>query len=72
MQRHGRPQPRDPLHSRSRIFAEGVETASELDVLRSLGVDKVQGYFVGRPMPLYKRGSAGQPSARTKPCQRIV
>ena len=35
-----------------RIIAEGVETASELATLRSLGVEKAQGYFLGRPMPL--------------------
>jgi EAL domain-containing protein (putative c-di-GMP-specific phosphodiesterase class I) len=36
----------------SEIIAEGVETASELDVLRQLGVTKAQGYLLGRPMPL--------------------
>jgi EAL domain-containing protein (putative c-di-GMP-specific phosphodiesterase class I) len=36
----------------SRIIAEGVETASELSTLRSLGVEKAQGYFLGRPSPL--------------------
>lgn len=36
----------------SKIVAEGVETASELKVLRSLGVNKAQGYFLGRPAPL--------------------
>jgi EAL domain-containing protein (putative c-di-GMP-specific phosphodiesterase class I) len=34
----------------SQIIAEGVETASELSVLRSIGVEKAQGYFLGRPM----------------------
>jgi EAL domain-containing protein (putative c-di-GMP-specific phosphodiesterase class I) len=34
------------------IIAEGVETASELATLQSLGVQQVQGYFLGRPMPL--------------------
>jgi EAL domain-containing protein (putative c-di-GMP-specific phosphodiesterase class I) len=33
------------------IIAEGVETASELATLRALGVEKAQGYFLGRPMP---------------------
>lgn len=37
---------------KSQTIAEGVETASELEALRSLGVDMVQGYFLGRPMPL--------------------
>lgn len=36
----------------SRIIAEGVETAAELATLRNLGVEKVQGYFLGRPLPL--------------------
>jgi EAL domain-containing protein (putative c-di-GMP-specific phosphodiesterase class I) len=36
----------------SKIVAEGVETASELEVLRSLSVNKAQGYFLGRPAPL--------------------
>ncbi len=35
-----------------RIIAEGVETASELETLRGLGVQKAQGYFLGRPAPL--------------------
>lgn len=34
------------------IVAEGVETESEIKTLRDLGVTKVQGYFIGRPMPL--------------------
>lgn len=34
------------------IIAEGVETASELDTLRELGVQKAQGYFLGRPATL--------------------
>jgi EAL domain-containing protein (putative c-di-GMP-specific phosphodiesterase class I) len=36
----------------SQIIAEGVETASELKTLKALGVERVQGYFLGRPMPL--------------------
>lgn len=34
------------------IVAEGVETESEIKTLKCLGVTKVQGYFIGRPMPL--------------------
>lgn len=34
------------------IVAEGVESVSELEALRRLGADKVQGYLLGRPMPL--------------------
>lgn len=36
----------------SRLIAEGVETEAELAMLRALGVDKVQGYLLGRPAPL--------------------
>jgi EAL domain-containing protein (putative c-di-GMP-specific phosphodiesterase class I) len=33
-------------------IAEGVEDAETLELLRELGVDQAQGYFVGRPAPL--------------------
>jgi EAL domain-containing protein (putative c-di-GMP-specific phosphodiesterase class I) len=36
----------------SRIIAEGVERQSELEMLRTIGVRKVQGYLLGRPMTL--------------------
>lgn len=36
----------------SKIVAEGVETQSELDVLRKLKVNKAQGYLLGRPAPV--------------------
>ena len=35
----------------SELIAEGVETASELAALRALGVQKGQGYLLGRPAP---------------------
>jgi EAL domain-containing protein (putative c-di-GMP-specific phosphodiesterase class I) len=35
-----------------RIIAEGVETEAELMTLRQLGIEKVQGYLLGRPEPL--------------------
>ncbi len=34
-----------------RVVAEGVETAEQLDGLRRLGCDTVQGFHVGRPLP---------------------
>ena len=34
------------------MVAEGIETASELETLRMLGVPKGQGYFLGRPLDL--------------------
>lgn len=36
----------------SLIVAEGVETVSELETLRELGVDRAQGYFLSKPLPL--------------------
>ena len=36
----------------SQLIAEGVETAAEVATLMELGVNKAQGYFLGRPMTL--------------------
>ena len=53
--------------------AEGVETREQLDSLRALGCDEVQGYFYARPMPgadlpgWFRRFDATPPVA-----QRIV
>lgn len=35
-----------------RTIAEHVEDAQTLDVLRAMGVDFAQGYFIGRPSPV--------------------
>lgn len=32
------------------VLAEGVETSAQVDILRELGCDEVQGFFFGRPM----------------------
>ncbi len=34
------------------VIAEGVETEQELQILVSLGVDYIQGYYFSKPMPL--------------------
>jgi EAL domain-containing protein (putative c-di-GMP-specific phosphodiesterase class I) len=34
------------------IVAEGVETRADLDFVAQLGCDRVQGYFVSRPLPV--------------------
>ncbi len=36
---------------RVKVVAEGVETAQQLDVVRSLGCSSAQGYYFARPMP---------------------
>jgi len=33
------------------VVAEGVETAAQLEILRTLGCDTVQGYYLGMPVP---------------------
>lgn len=36
---------------RKEIVCEGVETAEQLDILSSLGVDFIQGYYFSKPLP---------------------
>ncbi len=33
------------------VIAEGVESAEQLELLRALGCDQAQGYYLGRPVP---------------------
>jgi EAL domain-containing protein (putative c-di-GMP-specific phosphodiesterase class I) len=35
-----------------RLIVEGIETDSELTLLRALAVDLGQGYLLGRPLPV--------------------
>jgi len=37
--------------------AEGVETEAELEMIRKLGCNKIQGYYFGRPMPARDAGN---------------
>lgn len=37
-----------------KILVEGVETAEQLELLKELRIDQVQGYYVGRPAPVDK------------------
>ena len=34
------------------VCAKGVETAEQMEVLESIGVEKGQGYLIGKPMPI--------------------
>ena len=34
-----------------KTVAEGVETPEQLETLKTVGVDELQGYLLGRPMP---------------------
>lgn len=42
---------------RMEVVAEGVETPSQQAVLKSLGCDVLQGYFIARPMPAASVGN---------------
>jgi len=39
-------------HLGMKVLAEGVETRAQLERLRSLGCDEIQGYLIAKPMPL--------------------
>ena len=41
------------------VVAEGVETLEQLETLRSLGCDTVQGYYLGKPVPLQALADTG-------------
>jgi EAL domain-containing protein (putative c-di-GMP-specific phosphodiesterase class I) len=34
-----------------RIVAEGVETREQLVAVRELGIEQIQGYLIGKPLP---------------------
>ncbi len=38
-----------------RVVVEGVETREQLELLKNLGADQVQGFLLGRPAPLSER-----------------
>jgi EAL domain-containing protein (putative c-di-GMP-specific phosphodiesterase class I) len=46
----------------ARVVAEGVETAADADVLRTLGVDYGQGWHYGRPGPATDLAAAAAPT----------
>ena len=34
------------------VLAEGVETEEQDNIVRELGIDRIQGYYYARPMPV--------------------
>ncbi len=44
------------------VTAEGVETKAQLDVLRTLGCDQIQGYLVAKPGPIAAYGETARKS----------
>ncbi len=53
------------------LLAEGVETQEQIDLLRKIGCDQVQGYYYAKPMPeesffaLLKKQRLLSPSPKT-------
>ena len=37
-----------------KVLAEGVETAAQLDILKQLGCDEIQGFYYSKPLPLHE------------------
>jgi diguanylate cyclase (GGDEF)-like protein len=64
------------------ITAEGVETEAQADFLRDIGCDQLQGFHLGRPMPVeslparilqdYRLGIGLQPVAKVSPAARAA
>jgi len=38
-------------HMQMKVTAEGIETVEQVELLKSLGCDQLQGFFFGKPMP---------------------
>ena len=53
---------------RKRVVAEGVENATQLALLRELGCDEAQGYYIARPLerPPARGAARRQPQSRPK------
>ncbi len=53
-----------------RVVAEGIEDRATLEVLRELGCDVAQGYFIGKPQPAHELAFA--PSPAPAPAARVA
>ncbi|GAK69758.1 putative bifunctional diguanylate cyclase/phosphodiesterase [Agrobacterium rubi] len=53
----------------NKILVEGVETAEQLELLKELRINQVQGYYVGRPAPanLFTKDMVYRPRSVTQP-----
>ena len=45
------------------VLAEGIETPQQLALLRSESCDEVQGFLLGRPVPVNQLAAQGGPQA---------
>ena len=56
-----------------RVVAEGVETEAQVNLLRKLGCDLIQGHWISRPMTandfaryLRQKGASPRPASRAR------
>jgi predicted signal transduction protein with EAL and GGDEF domain len=61
------------------VVAEGVETREQLDILRALQCNEVQGYFISRPVPaeqmlglMQQRFLIPLPAPVLPPCSPVI
>ena len=71
-------------HMGMKVTTEGVETQEQVDLLRELGCDQIQGYYYGKPLPASQteaevltkftisRGTSGRYSERLQKLRRIA
>jgi EAL domain-containing protein (putative c-di-GMP-specific phosphodiesterase class I) len=52
------------------VTAEGVETAEQVDMLRSQGCDQMQGYHFSRPVPAYAMAALLRDRMANRPTRR--
>jgi diguanylate cyclase (GGDEF)-like protein len=57
-----------------KVVAEGVETASQREILAALGCDQLQGYYIAKPMSAeaLREWASARGVARVRPLPRVV